>query len=151
MVDKSFDRRRLREARIKAGLTQLQLASRVHVTETTVYQWEHDLRTPRPTRVPAIAAALGIAPEELMIDSADRPLTLADVRQRVGYSQAALAARLALPPSTLSSIEQGRHRPGASADRWRRMLGLSAAEFNRLWQYNHDLFLARKAAEDPDQ
>jgi transcriptional regulator with XRE-family HTH domain len=67
-------------------------------------------------------------------------VTLADVRQQAGYSQAALAARLGLPPSTVSSIERGRHHPGDSATRWRQELGLSAKEFDRLWRESHHRF-----------
>ena len=95
MGNSAFDRTRLRQARIAAGLTQLELATRLGVTSTTVHMWEHGDRVPRASRVAAIAAVLGIDPEELTtMDQADT-LTLGAVRQRAGYSQAAFAARLA--------------------------------------------------------
>lgn len=141
MGNSAFDRTRLRQARVAAGLTQLELGTRLGVSKTTVYLWEQGGRVPRASRVRTIAAALGIDPEELMTIS-DRPgtLTLADVRQRAGYSQAALAARLGVPPSTFSSMERGRHRPGPTGPPWRQALGLSAADFERLWERNHRLF-----------
>jgi transcriptional regulator with XRE-family HTH domain len=137
----AFDRARLRRARRAAGLTQLELGARLGVSKTTVHLWEQGGRVPRASRVAAIAAALGVDPEELMtISDRSDTATLADVRQRAGYSQAALAARLGVPPSSLSDMERGRYRPGPHAAAWRTTLGLSAAEFERLWERNHRLF-----------
>jgi transcriptional regulator with XRE-family HTH domain len=51
---------RIRNARKKLGLTQVQLAKKVGVSRGAIYQWEKDLNIPRPDKVPRLAAVLGL-------------------------------------------------------------------------------------------
>lgn len=50
--------RELRRLRRKAGLTQVDLAKRLRVTQATVSDWEHDL-LPSPKRHDQLAKVLG--------------------------------------------------------------------------------------------
>lgn len=56
----------LKDARLSAGLTQTQLADRVGVSQTTVYDLEVGRnQSPSYETVIRLAAALGVSPEEL--------------------------------------------------------------------------------------
>lgn len=60
------------ERRLEAGLTQRELAARLHVTESAVSKWERGLSYPDITMVQAIAAQLGVSAQELISASEDR-------------------------------------------------------------------------------
>ncbi|EYT53817.1 XRE family transcriptional regulator [Leucobacter sp. UCD-THU] len=60
------------ERRRAGGLTQRQLAERLHVTESAVSKWERGLSYPDITLVQAIAAELGVSGQELISASEDR-------------------------------------------------------------------------------
>lgn len=57
---------RIREARIKAGLTQAELAEKLGISYVGVSQWERDIRNPKIETVRKIADALGMKLSELM-------------------------------------------------------------------------------------
>jgi len=57
--------RGLAAARIRAGLTQTELALRLGLTRQSVYLWEAGLRNPGSAMLPRIARALGCEIEEL--------------------------------------------------------------------------------------
>lgn len=57
---------RLYKLRIKAGLTQEELADKVGVYFTTISKWERDRRMPLATTCLKIAKALNITVEELL-------------------------------------------------------------------------------------
>ncbi len=52
---------RIRAARIKLGLSQVELAKRVGVSRGAIYQWEKDLTHIRPQKIPRLAAVLGFS------------------------------------------------------------------------------------------
>lgn len=54
-----------------SGLTQRDLAIRLHVTESAVSKWERGLSYPDITVVPALARTLGVSGDELMSPSED--------------------------------------------------------------------------------
>ena len=55
----------LRLLRKKAGLTQAQLAQRIGSVNSSVSYWEIGTRTPTPTKILALAAALKCEPDAL--------------------------------------------------------------------------------------
>jgi transcriptional regulator with XRE-family HTH domain len=61
MADKNVGER-IRMAREKADLSQVELAKRVKVTRTAIYHWEEGVTEIRNGTVPALAAALGVHP-----------------------------------------------------------------------------------------
>ena len=61
---------RLKDARLKAGLTQAELAEKVSVTARTIQNYEMGTRKPNSKIVAALAAALGTTVDYLL-SSAD--------------------------------------------------------------------------------
>ncbi len=57
--------------RREVGLTQRELAARLHVTESAVSKWERGLSYPDITMVQALAAELGVSGQELISASED--------------------------------------------------------------------------------
>lgn len=133
---RDFDHVRLRAARIAAGLTQHELADAVGVKQPTVSQWENGVRSPRATKLSHLAELLGIEVTELVApipdDNAPR---LGDYRQALGLSQASLAARLVMRPSTVGAIEVGSHFPNNDSHliAWCELLGITIDEFEAAW------------------
>jgi len=60
--------RRLRELRIRAGLTQLELAEKAHVARTTVVRLEGGNPEARPTTLRQLARALSTPGHRVTID-----------------------------------------------------------------------------------
>lgn len=56
----------IRSLRHEQGLTQLQLAQRLHVSDKAVSKWETGVGCPDVTLVPALAQVLGISTEALL-------------------------------------------------------------------------------------
>ncbi len=57
---------RLAEARIKAGLSQAQLAMRLGVNQRLITHWERRSVTLKPEQIAALAAALNISADEML-------------------------------------------------------------------------------------
>ena len=56
----------IRSLRKRQGLTQQQLADRLHVVRQTISKWEKGESAPDGDMLPAVAEALGVPLEELM-------------------------------------------------------------------------------------
>jgi transcriptional regulator with XRE-family HTH domain len=61
----------LKEAREKAGLTQEQLAEKTGLPVGSIRNWEQGHRTPRIGVVPALARAVGLPVERLLVAMAE--------------------------------------------------------------------------------
>ncbi|WP_125098426.1 helix-turn-helix domain-containing protein [Leucobacter chromiireducens] len=72
------------ERRRALGLTQKELAARLHVTESAVSKWERGLSYPDITMVQALAAELGVTGQELISASEDHEAR-ADTRDAKMY------------------------------------------------------------------
>lgn len=57
---------RIRDARKKAGMTQMELAQKLNIPFQSISQWERDLRNPKFDTIQRIADALAIHPFDLM-------------------------------------------------------------------------------------
>ena len=57
------------ENRKRLGMTQTQLAARLHVTDKAVSKWERGISKPRADKLPAIAKLYGCTIEELLTSS----------------------------------------------------------------------------------
>ncbi len=55
----------IRELREAAGLTQLELAVRVGVTPSAVYNWERGKSEPKATQLRALARAFGVPMDDI--------------------------------------------------------------------------------------
>ena len=55
----------IRDARVKLGITQAELASRLNVTQAAVSHWEQGISMPTPKQIPVIAKILKVTVSEL--------------------------------------------------------------------------------------
>lgn len=60
---------RIKEARIKAGVTQQELADKLGISFVGISQWEHDKRKPKQETLIKIAKALGVHLKDLVDNS----------------------------------------------------------------------------------
>jgi transcriptional regulator with XRE-family HTH domain len=106
---------RFRAARKKAGLSQKQLAARLHVSQSQVSDWERGTVNPRARNLHAAAALLDVPVDELL--DVDTAPTLRQLRQRAGLSQRELASALAVSQQAYHKLEHGTValRPDAAA------------------------------------
>jgi transcriptional regulator with XRE-family HTH domain len=87
---------RLKYARIRAGMTQKELAEKAHVTVDTIAQTEAG-RSERPRRLPEIAAALEVSPGWLAFgDERIDKLTRQALEIAEAFDQAPEATRRAI-------------------------------------------------------
>lgn len=54
----------IRKKRLAAGLTQKELAGRLHVTESAISKWERDMSYPDVSLIPDVCRALSITEHE---------------------------------------------------------------------------------------
>lgn len=62
----------IRELREAHQLTQLELATRVGVTPSTVYNWERGRNEPRVTQLRTLARVFGVAMENIAMTEDDK-------------------------------------------------------------------------------
>jgi transcriptional regulator with XRE-family HTH domain len=78
--------RRLRRLRLKRGLTMAHVAEALGVSRPTVWAWEKGRSRPHPSRIAALAATLGIDPDELddaSLSDGDVANVIEECRQRI--------------------------------------------------------------------
>ena len=68
--------KRIARLRREKGMTQLDLAERMGVTDKAVSKWERDLSCPDISTLPNLAQTLGISMEELMQTQKESPIQL---------------------------------------------------------------------------
>ena len=91
---------RIAKARKERGLTQLELAEQMGVTDKAVSKWERDLSCPDVASLPKLAGILGLSVDELIGDGKKEspfkgsgellPLVLKSVTLAMGIAVAAL-------------------------------------------------------------
>jgi transcriptional regulator with XRE-family HTH domain len=99
----------IRARRIDLGFTKVQLSSKFHVDDTTIYLWEHNRVQPSLTQIPKIIEFLGKNPFESISENLGDKLR--SYRQLRGLSQKKLSEMLGVDQSTLASWERGIHQP----------------------------------------
>jgi DNA-binding transcriptional regulator YiaG len=98
----------VRKHRLDLGLLQREVALRIGVDKTTVYNWEAGRATPSLRALPAVIAFLGYDPIEI---GSSFGAQLRAARRRLGLSHVDLARRLGVDPSTVLDWQWERHRP----------------------------------------
>ncbi len=129
---KGWSPRRFARLRRRAGLSQADLARALGVSPISVSCWERGDHAPLSSRLPLIAAALGVTPTELAPLSA-RP-TLRELRERVGLTQAALAELLHCSTGSISMIEREARWWPTTAETWAAALHVSLDEWEAAWE-----------------
>lgn len=97
----------LRAARLRAGLTQHQMARLIGVAGgERVSRWELGTSAPRPEVLRRVSSVLDVGLSELL-ESADDVPDLRGLRRRAGLSLGELALRVHVSKATLSRWESG--------------------------------------------
>jgi len=107
----------LRKKRLDLKLQQKELAKKLGVSETSIYNWENNLASPSLYSIPKIIKFLGYLPNHIP-DNAPVVKTLgekiATSRRLLGLTQEELAHRLDIDPDTLRRWEKDKSRPSDS-------------------------------------
>lgn len=80
----------IREARKQAGLTQLELAEKLHVSDRAVSKWERGLCAPDIALLEPLGEALGLSITELISGERKSEEAESAVRETISYSQTEL-------------------------------------------------------------
>ena len=106
---------RLRKRRLDLGLRQCDVAERLNVATTTIYDWETNRTSPQLRFIPQIHGFLGYCPYHTELESLGKRTR---TRRRVlGISQKKLAVLLGIDPSTLGRWESGKGKPSEGHQR----------------------------------
>jgi len=97
----------IRKRRLELGLTQIEAAAQIGITESTVWNWEHGIG-PELKHIPALLASLGYVPWE---EPADAVGKLAYFKKINGLSYERLGEVMGKDPEQLSDWLSGRNRP----------------------------------------
>ncbi len=100
----------LRKRRLELGLRQREVALRIGVDKTTVFNWEAGTASPSLHALPAVIRFLGYDPR-LTPEATGLGRLIRHHRQRQGLSRDALADMLGVDPSTVQGWERRGHRP----------------------------------------
>jgi len=98
----------IRKRRLDLGLFQKQVAERIGVDKTTVYNWECHKSSPQVHQLPAVIRFLGYKPFPSKESFSEK---LTAVRRALGLNQTAMARRLGIDPGTLRSWENRKRCP----------------------------------------
>lgn len=103
---RGFRADRLRELRVKAGLTPDDLSVRLGASRQSVSHWETGRSTPAPPVLKQLAEQLDVA-ITVLVPIPDNKLRMSDLRVRAGLTQAEAAKLLGISPTSLGEIEKG--------------------------------------------
>ncbi|OZC56070.1 XRE family transcriptional regulator [Rhodococcus sp. 06-621-2] len=131
---RGFRADRLRELRIRAGLSIVDLALRLGVSRQAVSTWETGRSTPPANRLREIADELDVS-ISAFVPIPENRLHLADLRALASLSQVDAAKLLEISPTVLGDIERGTKKLGTHEER--------AEQMSRV--YNVDLQVVRDA------
>lgn len=98
----------IRKRRLDLKLLQSDVAKRLGVIESTVWNWENNATSPTFPYWPTIAEFLGYNPLPEPRTVAER---LVQTRKNLGLSQKKMAGRIGVDPSTLARWERGERQP----------------------------------------
>jgi len=98
----------LREARIRAGLSQGELAEKVGTTQPTISNWEHDKGTLSAQQEKILRAVLDLGSSANgAVDASPLAAWLTKARAAKGWSVPELAHNAGLSPPAVYRIESG--------------------------------------------
>ncbi|MGE2767163.1 helix-turn-helix transcriptional regulator [Rhodococcus sp. 1.20] len=103
---RGFRADRLRELRVKAGLTPDDLSVRLGSSRQSVSHWETGRSTPAPPVLRQIAQELDVS-ISVLVPIPNNRLRMGDLRVRAGLTQIQAAERLGISPTSLAEIEKG--------------------------------------------
>lgn len=92
------------QTRKEKGMTQLELAEKMGVTDKAVSKWERDLSCPDVSSLPALAQVLGLSLEELMQGQSKAPAPENQVSTLVGLILKGVALAMGVAVAVLSML-----------------------------------------------
>ena len=92
------------ELRKQHGMTQLELAEKMGVTDKAVSKWERDLSCPDINSVPTLAEVLGVSGEELMQVKKEAAAPAAKVAEIMEIAPKALAMAMGVAVTVLTVL-----------------------------------------------
>ncbi len=94
--------------RKEKGMTQLDLAEKMGVTDKAVSKWERDLSCPDIGSIPKLAEILGVSLDELMQDKADAKENLSNnkIEAIVNLALKGIALAMGIAVAVLSFMNQ---------------------------------------------
>jgi transcriptional regulator with XRE-family HTH domain len=104
----------IRKRRLDLGLLQREVAERIGVDATAIYNWEGNKASPQIHYLPRIIRFLGYNPLPVYESLPDKLLT---ARRSLGFTQKTFAERLGVDPGTLRSWESGKRLPSKKLSR----------------------------------
>ena len=120
-----------RRALDRHGMSAGDLAEAVGVTRQAVSAWLNGSKLPSVKSLAKVAEEVNLSPADLTPHVAGRPY-LADLRARVGKTQAQVAADLSISPTVLSEIERGIH--GVKDDVAAELAEVYDVPYETVWQ-----------------
>ena len=98
---------RLRDLRVRAGLSPDDLAAKLGVSRQAISTWEVGRSTPSPSTLGVLAEVLETSVSTL-VPIAEANLRLADLRVHAALAQGEAAKVIGVSPTVLADIERGR-------------------------------------------
>ena len=92
------------ELRKQHGMTQLELAEKMGVTDKAVSKWERDLSCPDINSLPALAVILGVSVEELMQIKKEAEAPVSKVSEIVEIAPKAVAMAMGVAVTVLTVL-----------------------------------------------
>ena len=93
------------ELRKQHGMTQLELAEKMNVTDKAVSKWERDLSCPDINSLPNLAEILGVSVEELMQTKKEAAAPVSKVSEIMDIAPKAVAMAMGIAVTVLTILD----------------------------------------------
>ena len=93
------------ELRKQHGMTQLELAEKMGVTDKAVSKWERDLSCPDINSVPTLAEILGVSVEELMQSKKEADTPVSKMAEIMEIAPKAIAMAMGVAVTALTILD----------------------------------------------
>ena len=93
------------ELRKQHGMTQLELAEKMGVTDKAVSKWERDLSCPDINSIPTLAEVLGVSVEELMQTNKEAAIPVSKVAEILDIAPKAVAMAMGVAVTALTVLD----------------------------------------------
>ena len=97
--------KKIAELRQGKGMTQLDLAQRMGVTDKAVSKWERDLSYPDISSFPRLAEILGVSIDELMQSNVEKKVESGKIDDVVGLILRSIALAMGVAVTVLSIMD----------------------------------------------
>ncbi|MBQ7839136.1 MAG: helix-turn-helix transcriptional regulator [Lachnospiraceae bacterium] len=94
------------ELRKEKGMTQLELANQLGITDKAVSKWERDLSCPDISSLPALAEILGVTVDELMQTKTEAASKTKSINEIADIVLKAVALAMGIAVAALSALDQ---------------------------------------------